>query len=225
MKKTVFVLIFLFTSITTFAQSVNFGIAGGLNQSTVKVSLPTSQTTLSRQTGFNVGAFADFDFTWLSIQPGLYYTTKGFKDQINSSYTLPANFTGPFMTKDYVNLNYLQLPLNVLYNIPLHLGKIFIGGGPYFSYAISGNYKSTTEEVSMSGTIVSQETGTIKFGKTGEYDYTDYGLSALGGISFKNGLLFSVNFQYGIKDINNNDSYVIKNNVLGASVGYTFGKL
>lgn len=93
------------------AQSVKFGIKAGLNESTA--DLGESGTTTSNIAGFNVGAFADIEFHRLSIQPGIFYATKGYKSKTVYTANVPEPYTS--IRNDNVTLNYLEIPVNLLY--------------------------------------------------------------------------------------------------------------
>jgi hypothetical protein len=52
---------------------------------------------------------------------------------------------------------------------------------------------------------------------------SDFGVNALAGIQLKNGLLFNVNYEYGLTNIYKSpNANTIKKRVLGFSVGYLF---
>ena len=111
----------------SLAQSINVGIKAGVNFSKLAASSGGLTLTSSSTTGFHVGAVVDLGFDNWSLQPGLLYSTKG------GTYGSAADGGTAKLT-----LNYVEVPVNLLYNIPLVVGKVFIGGGPYFGYGISG---------------------------------------------------------------------------------------
>ena len=53
-----------------------------------------------------------------------------------------------------------------------------------------------------------------------DYKTLDFGVGLLGGVSLKNGLSFSVNYDLGLSNLLNTPSYKIKNSVIGFSVSY-----
>ena len=119
MKKAL-LFIALFGSINfVMAQSVNFGLKGGINFSSLSASFGGSTVTTSNASGFHVGAVVDVGLGDWSLQPGLLYSTKGVSN-------------GTF--------NYLEVPVNLLYNFKIpEAGKFFLGAGPYAAYGISGS--------------------------------------------------------------------------------------
>jgi hypothetical protein len=193
----------------SFAQSLNFGIKAGVNFSKLSESGSGVTVNTSSTTGFHIGAVADIGFANLSLQPGILYSTKG--GSLGS-----ATMGGTAKS----TLNYIEVPVNLLYNINVVVGKIFIGGGPYFGYGISG--KSTVTGVfttSGSGT----ETQNLTFGSgTNDVKNPDYGVNFLGGIRFSSGFSASVGYGLGLANLSNDSSVSTKNNVVSVSIGYFF---
>src|ERR1700749_3686779 len=127
MKK-ILLIITLLVPTALFAQSVKFGVSAGLNEATASVG--ETQTSIKWLAGFNAGAFAEVDFGKLSLRPGVFYSQKGY----NSKTALSVNNQdgeeqGTFNATGKVRLNYLEIPVNILYNIPVKAGKVFLGGG------------------------------------------------------------------------------------------------
>jgi hypothetical protein len=217
-----------------FAQKVNWGVKAGLNSSTiVHPKQSQSATGVSnfidhRITGYHVGIFSDIAFKNFSVQPALIYTTKGGNYESNNIlYSMSGISQG--YTTGKTTLNYLELPVNVLYNIPFSKGKFFIGGGPYAAIGLSGKYDRTSQVTSNNGggqiTSSSASQGSIVFGSnSNDYRLLDMGIGLLGGVSFKNGLLFSINYSTGLSNITRSTTVTTKNNLFGFSVGYYLTK-
>lgn len=233
MKK-IFLLVCLLLGVNQlFAQKVNWGIKAGLNSSTI-VHPKQSQTATGvnniidqRITGYHVGIFSDIAFKNFSLQPALIYTTKGGRYENSSIYYTPSGIYPVYITNK-TTLNYLELPVNVLYNIPFSKGKLFIGGGPYAAIGLSGKYNNTGQLTYNNGsgptTTTSSGQGNIVFGSNpGDYRLLDLGLGLLGGVSLNNGLLFSVNYSTGLSNITRT-TVTTKNNLFGFSVGYYLTK-
>jgi hypothetical protein len=218
MKKILLVLSFLFSVHSLFAQSFDFGIRGGLNESTLDYKQIPGNTS-SRRAGFNAGIFADLGLGNISIQPGLFYTTKGQ----NGSYSSSATVDGQTTTVSgigKVTYNYLELPVNILYNIRTPIGKFFIGGGPYLATGLSAHSVITTTSGSSAPNTTNYP---LTFGSNnGDLKRYDYGLGALGGLRLKNGLLFSAGYEHGLTGNTYNTAQSNKQDVISLSVGYTF---
>jgi len=195
---------------TASAQSkTTFGVKAGVNFSSLHVSSEGSSNTANSGslTTFSAGLFADAPIgsKGFSLQPGLFYTGKGGDSNDGIS-------TGK------LKLYYLQVPVNVVYNIPFTAGKLFFGGGPYAAYALSGTVKDQ-----VSGRSVSVD---VNFGNDINDDFkrTDFGITALAGFQFTNGVLFNINTDLGLSNTlpSNSGGVSVKNRVFGISAGYSF---
>jgi hypothetical protein len=138
MKKLLLTFILAAAATITFSQTINFGVKAGVNLSTLSESGLPYQIDNKNITGYHAGIIADFGFQQFSIQPGLFFITKG------SSYPgMIADNTGNTakMTTT-LKLNYLELPVNLLYKLRASPGvKVYLGGGPYLGYGLSGAWK------------------------------------------------------------------------------------
>lgn len=197
-----------------FAQSVKFGIKAGLNESTAQSENGTSVSDIA---GFNAAIFADIQWSKISIEPGLSYTSKGYHSHSVIVRSTPTPYT--FDAEGNVTLNYLELPVNVLYHIPVGPLKIFFGGGPYLGIAMSGSSQGNT---TVDGVKTVGATNKLSFGPEDEFKKTDYGFNALVGFTLQNGLLFSVDYGHGFTNTVNRNGLSIKNRVLSLSIGYEF---
>jgi hypothetical protein len=206
MKKLILAALAMGSVFTASAQSkTTFGISGGLNFAKITSSFDGSSFSASTGslTHFSAGIFADAPVGGnFSIQPGLYYTGKGGK----------VEFEGE---ASKLKLAYLQLPVNVVYNVPVSAGKLFIGAGPYAAYGLSAK-----------GDDDSGVSEKLKFGSDASSDIkrTDFGATGLIGFNFTNGLLLKANYDLGISNIlpGDTEGLKMKNRVFGISVGFTF---
>ncbi|MGZ3756503.1 MAG: outer membrane beta-barrel protein [Mucilaginibacter sp.] len=215
MKKIIILLYLLTLKFSVFAQS--FQIVAGLNESTFIQTPVDDENTNKAITGFHIGAFFELHMGNLSIQPGLLYASIGGDGTFIDAH---SGIAGTFKN----SVQYLQMPVNFLYNIPVNTGMIFLGGGPYIGIGLAG----TATEDGTEGTFGGQPP-TIHY----SYKYTfsksdtpDYGLNVLAGTRFKNGLLFSLGYGYGLKYLFYKSTFErnggVKNNVASISVGYAF---
>jgi hypothetical protein len=204
MKKVIIILtLSMLYACVSFAQ-VKFGLTAGLNGSnTTAAYVGGSNTTTSAQTtndmkaGFQAGAVMDFGITdHLSLLPELLFSQRGSKGK-NSSLTL----------------NYLQLPLNIAYKFNVGNGKLFVFGGMYFSYALSGKGKSAVGN-----------SFDIHFGSAeNEYKPFDFGINAGAGYQYQK-LFAKLQFNPGLGDLSNTDNISLKNTNIAISLGYFFNK-
>ncbi|MFD1255866.1 porin family protein [Mucilaginibacter terrae] len=209
MKKLILSVLAAGSLFTASAQSkTTFGISGGLNFAKVDISAFGSSLSLSTNslTTFSIGAFADIPVGSknLSVQPGLYYTGKGF-ELSESGTTVKSK---PF---------YLQVPVSLVYTVPFSGGGIFFGAGPYAAFGLNGKNESNESGVSINEDI--------KFGDdtgTDTYKSTDFGATGMAGIRLTNGLLFKVNYDLGLSNVSPDTDAKVKHRVVGLSVGFTF---
>src|ERR1700753_434132 len=146
MKKTILVALLSVISFTTFAQNITFGVKGGLNISTIDYNYPITTNSGSSSINlypsslksFNAGIFADFKFGNISLQPALNFTGKGGEEQVDLTDN-KGNPAGTSVNK--LTLYYLQLPVNIVYHVPLLIGNVYFGAGPYIAKGISGTSK------------------------------------------------------------------------------------
>ena len=105
-------------------KSVQFGIKGGLNLSSLNSS---DGSTSDMLLGFNLGVFNKLPITsFLAIQPEFYVTTKGSQVTYNNLF---VDGTAKF------NLTYLEIPVLCVVNVTKLLNVQF---GPYAAYMIDG---------------------------------------------------------------------------------------
>lgn len=108
----------------TFAPRVGFNMAniGGDNADDFKM-----------KSGMQIGAVANIGFSdALSLQPALLFSQKGTKEDWDDA-TIK------------MSLNYLELPINVVYGLNLGGNQLQFFAGPYLGYGISGKISSDVE--------------------------------------------------------------------------------
>ena len=95
-------------------------------------------------------------------------------------------------------LNYIEMPVNVIYNMKIPAGRLFFGVGPNFSVGLSGKAKSDGQHID------------IKFdGKSnGSMDDVnlhmkglDVGLGLMVGQEFRNGLYATAGYNISLTNI------------------------
>ena len=198
------------TTTTTTTVGTNggttFGIKAGVNF--YNINGKEEGTTLSNKLkpGFTVGVNAEIPIApGFYFQPGLSFITKGTK-VTQSGYD--AKYT----------LNYLELPLNLIYKAGLTQGNVLLGFGPYLGYGIGGKIKTqgTSTDIKFKSTP-GTDVNTVY------YKPFDAGLNLLAGYEFTNRLSVQLDAQLGVVNINaynNNAKY--HNTGFGASLEYRF---
>jgi hypothetical protein len=133
----------------------------------------------------------------ISLRYGLEYIGKGAK--------FPG--TGSDLS---INLNYLAVPLDVIYHHPAGPGQIEAGLGPYFAYGLSGS----------SGGISS-------FGQdNGGFKRFDAGLNLQAGYQLDNGLSFRLGYDLGLSNVEYaNEDVKGHTRAFSINIGYQIGRL
>jgi Outer membrane protein beta-barrel domain len=213
----------LFTTFS-FAQTITYGIKAGANLSTVAFSgsLPDFAINNQNKTGYQIGATVDIGFQHFSIQPGLFYITKGEKYVTEGTYQDQNNQTTGQHVNGNTRYNYLELPVNLLYKLQVSpTVKIYAGGGPYLGYGISG----TTNASFTTGTNSSTNQFGVSFGSGGYKDnkLLDYGINFAEGVEINKHYTIDMNYSLGLRNISHDIGDVqFRNRTLGLSVGYLF---
>jgi hypothetical protein len=213
MKKTILGFTFLsLISAVAFSQNIKFGIQAGSVLASQKAKSSGVNISSDSKVSFTAGLLAEIPVAEaISFQPSLNFTQKG------SKYST-SQFGSTMETIQ--TLNYVELPLNVLYNGKAGNGKFFGGLGPVLSYGISGKYK-----MKASG---EEESEDINFGTDkDEDDYKpfEFGANALAGYEFSNGLFVAASYNAGLSNIlvDDSENSSVKNSYFGLRVGFKFG--
>lgn len=195
---------------------ISLGIKAGLALPNMSTSVTGISVSTSSKTSFYVGGVADIKMAPLfSLQTGLTYIDKGGKIDLSNfsgGAGTPQGASGDATT----NLSYLELPINLMVNLNAGpAGKVFIGAGPYVSYALSGNEKW--------GTLKKD----IEFGSgEDQVKRLDFGFNLLGGYQLKSGLNIHAGYGFGISNIASDNSggvdVTTKNRVVTVGLGFMF---
>jgi len=230
MKKLLFVLL-LITVIKGVANAQFFYAQGGLNLSNITNNSSGATEDNAALASFNAGLMARFDVSAIvDIETGLLLTGKGAKAE--------TSFNGG---EDYIkssfNPLYVELPVNLLVNIPLtKSAKLFLNAGPYAAIGVAGKSKvnsqflgiklSSEEDIQFNNDDpFTSEQEDASYNKLKRFDY---GLNFGGGIDLKK-VLIKVNYGLGLTKIgstedNNNADDKNKYRVFSVSLGIPFGR-
>jgi hypothetical protein len=210
MKKLLFTLFLMTATAIAFAQTINLGIKAGLNLSGLSNSNIAGPDN-SLLPGFNAGVIADIGFQNFSIQPGVFYSTKGEKIILQLVY---ANQQNAGTSNSNFELNYVEVPVNFFYKIPLaHQLMMHLGGGPYFGYGVS---ESMTANITPNNGSLPSSDNNSKFTNKNP----DYGLNFIAGLEIKSKFIIDAGYGLGLANIGYYGE--IKNRVLSISIGYLF---
>ncbi|KYP15449.1 MAG: hypothetical protein A1D16_13090 [Flavihumibacter sp. CACIAM 22H1] len=210
------------------AQDNKFYLKGGYNLANVSVSGNGAVDDARALSSFHAGLMADLPIGagLLSLQPGVLYTGKGTKVE-NGKSTDASYF------KSTTNPQYIEIPLNLVVNLPLadKESKFFVGAGPYAAMGIGGKNKvegkifgvgfKSEEKIEFSNDDPTT-TGTEEGAGIGYMKRFDFGVNGTAGFAFKN-LLLSINYGHGLTKLNsggdNQADDKFKNRVWSLSVG------
>lgn len=208
MKNRLLLIVLLLAVSAPFAiaqERVSFGILGGVNFQNLNGELPSGDKLENDMLmGYHVGVNVQIPIaSQFYFQPGLMYSIKGAKDTYAA---LGSEFT------DEIKINYLEVPLNLVYKAPLGNGFFMLGFGPYVAYGISG--KQVVEGNSLS------------FERGVDYNEIDAGANIFAGFEMASGLFLQLDTQLGMLNIfpddNANDQSTAKNTGFGLSLGFRF---
>ncbi len=216
MKKVLFLVIAtgcLF-SFSSMAQKAQVGISSGVNFSNVYGQIGGADTRGDVRAGFTAGLVVDAPFgkkKFFSFQPAIHYVQKG-------RFTTRTD-----VVREADALRYTDLILNfVHYAWSKSKTKIYFGLGPQLGFNLPSKKMRITDEERS-------EIRSINFGNEASHDYRgiDWGANALAGLRFKNGITFSVNYTFGLRNLlpeplrsGGNDH--LRNGAAGIRLGYFF---
>lgn len=203
------------------AQKAEFGIKMGVNLPSLQPKTgfsPGSEYKVSAK--LLVGMFSNIKIgETTTLQPGLLFSVKGNKS-VEQKNSISFGYPVPYTTERNINIYYLEVPINLLYNKEIKFGTVYIGGGPYAAYAISSRMRSIDKRniYMKRGSAESIELGD----QPQQLKKGDYGLNALGGLRLKNGMDFGINYGFGLANISNDTGFKSQNRLVGLSLGYIF---
>ncbi|WP_324673110.1 porin family protein [Hymenobacter sp. GOD-10R] len=199
------------SAIESRAQGVRVGIKAGANLSNLSGDLQ-DEDRFQNKTGFvgglmlNVPLLAD---NFLSLQPELLYSQKGFKN--DGSY-----LKGLYSYKGKATYNYLDLPVLA----KIKAGPIFVEAGPQFSYLI--NRKDETRRY-LNGQQLDYSSAERDLSNVNRFEV---GYAAGIGVQVV-GVILDVRYNGSFTDFTKNgyqgnDLRNARNSVFQASVGFLF---
>lgn len=221
----------MLTGLYSIANAQTFYAQGGVNLANI-TSTNSGQTENNNMlTTFNVGFMSRFGLSKIvDLEAGLLLDGRGSKAE--------TYFNGG---NDYVkskfNPLYLEVPLNVVLNVPLqNKTGLFFNAGPYIAIGVGGKSKTDTKL----GALTSSSESKIKFSNdnpfTSQQDDAaydklkrfDFGVNLGGGFDFKK-LILKANYGYGLAKINSTQSNNTVNDknkyrTVSISLGIPLGK-
>jgi hypothetical protein len=162
-------------------------------------------------TAYNLGGIIEVGYTNLSIQSGLFLTTKGERFTAN---LVDANQNAAGTTTSKYILTYVELPVNILYKINLVPGAdLRLGGGPYLAYGVAA--KLSKDGVDYHGSFGNNPTDYVY------YKNPDYGINFIAGAVLQGKYLVDLQYGLGLANLAYGNGH-LQNRVMSLSVGYLF---
>ena len=223
MKNRLFTSLFVFALSVTFASAqdgpkTSFAIIGGVNlQNLTGKAYNGDKLNNDLLLGYHVGVNAQIPVaSKFYFQPGLLYSAKGAKTSSESSNSTTS-------------INYIEMPLNMVYKSACGNGFFMAGVGPYVAYGISGKVKTTSDLPTLESKIEFKNVvGTNDPIDVPFYKPFDAGANAFIGYEMGNGVFCQLDVQLGLLKINSeysefpDDKTSVKNTGFGLSTGYRF---
>ena len=220
MKKN-FTLIFCFISAITFAQTKpSFGVKAGLSYAGLQgdavkslgnmLDFSNGRITTGNRTGYFAGGYISLPISKnILIEPGLYYTQKGY--ELKGALNIKGlDFLGA-NAKSQLQSQYLDIPLL----IKADLGGLQLFAGPQFSYLMNANLHTTAGALGFN--LLNNNTDA-----TAQFNRWDAGVTAGIGYQFINGLNLSASYDYGLSKIDVNKNLNAYNRGLKVGIGFRF---
>src|SRR5688572_26825591 len=191
MKKPVLLLSFSLFAFCVFAQT-RISVTGGIHSTSVSPFVNPDLKIISsaelKRSGLHFGFLADIpvrDSKKLSFQPGIIYFARGTTQEL----LLDTSTTNIFKATTEQKVNYIDLPLNFVFKLPLKgKTKLIMGAGPQASLFYSGSSSFTT--VDTLDKFSFKENKDLPVGKGNEqYRVMHFGINALLGFEFKRAYL------------------------------------
>ena len=190
MKKIILFNVCMFAASLSFAQS-RYGIVGG-----GVMAKTNEQLSNKSRFGLHLGMIMESKLGKSTVvKPQIQFIKKG-----------TAHSNG-----EQGIYNYLELPINFVYNMPLQRGRLYVGGGPALAYMITGSW------------AVKNESKEVIYFELDKVNRFDYGINTIAGYEIKGGFFFNINYNMGLRDVwfqpgvGSN-----KNRVFGLSIGKMF---
>lgn len=208
MKKIILSVALIAGIVTALSAQTRFGINAGAVLANLKGEEGGEEQELDSKIGITAGIRADVALSEnFRFRPGLNFVQKGGKEEFD--------FLGTEI-KSSITLNYLELPLNFVYNAPAGNGKFFIGAGPVFGFGLSGKNK-----VESGG---EEQTEDVNFGDgEDELKSFEFAGNVLAGYECASGLYFQANYNPGFSNLSNMPDSELKTTYFGLRIGYFFG--
>ena len=220
MKKQILLLIALFFSIASFAQQVQYGMAAGVSSYSIKgnaaanlqqaLNFTNGIVSTSPVTGFYAGGYATIPLANnFSIEPGMYYSTKGYALKGDFSVKgidiLSANATAQLRS------SYIEMPLLLKANF----NGLQLFAGPQVAYLANASINTTAG-------IAGINLFNSKMDFTNQLNRWDVGVTGGIGYQFTNGVRITGSYERGLSKVDAGQSVKSYNQGFKIGAGFSF---
>lgn len=168
----------------------------------------------NKKSGFNAGLTVELTVKDVfSIDLGCLISTKGYTFKTTDLFSQKSGFISE--STGSVNFIYLDIPITAKAYFNAGNAKIYGAFGPYIGIGLGGNAESVRN---YGGAISSYYTDSV----FENLNRLDCGLIAETGIIIHSWQL-SLSYGHGLVNISTDNDSILKNRVLGISLGYRFG--
>ena len=225
MRKRYFTIMALALTAMAHAQpSISF--TGGFHQSSIAPDAFQQPNVVSsvytKRVALHFGLLANVPFSSPSrfaFQPGVVFYGKGDKvSQVMDS--AKTDMRTATITR---NLDYIDIPLNVVYKLPLNRNTSFvIGGGPQASLFYNGRVQ--TSSVNAAGEYTINDNNDLPVGHgEGQYKIVHLAAGAVAGFEFGR-VSLTAQYSHSLTDFYQQNNRTYKHTTVGASLGIKLGK-
>jgi hypothetical protein len=221
MKTKFLLVISVLISSVSFAQTTpSFGVKAGIVSSGFRgdaannfnsiLDLTNGKITTKNYTGFFAGGYGNIPVTQnFSIEPGIYYSLKGY--ELDGAISIKGlNFLGA-NAKATLQSQYVDIPVLLKGNF----GGFQIFAGPQISYLASANLKTTAGVLGINLLNKTMDA-------TSQFNRWDAAVTGGIGYQFTNGMNISASYDYGLLRADANQSVNAYHNAIKLGIGINF---
>ena len=221
MKTKFLLVISVLISSVSFAQTTpSFGVKAGILSSGFRgdaannfnsiLDLTNGKVTTKDYTGFFAGGYGNIPVTQnFSIEPGIYYSLKGY--ELDGAISIKGlNFLGA-NAKAILQSQYVDIPVLLKGNF----GGFQIFAGPQISYLASANLKTTAGVLGINLLNKTMDA-------TSQFNRWDAAVTGGIGYQFTNGMNISAAYDYGLLRADANQSVNAYHNAIKLGIGINF---
>ncbi len=221
MKNKILLILALLISTFSFAQvKPSFGVRAGLSSTGMRGDAVSSlkglldyadgMITTNDRSGFFAGVNASVPLgTIMSVEPGLYYTQKGY--ELKGALNVKGlEFLG-VNAKAQLQSQYIDIP--VLFKA--NLGGLEIFAGPQVSYLLHSDLRTTAGLLGIN--LLNS-----KMDATSQFSKWDMGVTGGIGYKFKNGVNVMASYDHGLSKVDANQNLNAYNRGFKIGLGVSF---